>query len=365
MVFFISGCGGSGSNNGSNSAGSNPAGSNSDASVTWQHVGGPGGGNSDITSLAIDPTNSQTIYAGTASGGLFKSTDGGVSWNLLGSGLTATSIRSLALDPATPLTVYAGTMDGVVPTNSNLAGGVFKTTDGGLTWTSLSSGLLGSFVESVVLAPSDSQTVYAGTTIPNYLARGGWSANVFRSTDGGLSWNIASSGLTGTVVYTLGVDPSNSRTLYAGTGSNFYSGTVSGIFKSINGGSSWTLSLGTSVDVHSIAIDPKNGQNVYVGTASGMLKSTDGGASWGGIGGGQIKAPVQALAVDPANSSTIYAGTTQGAFKSKDGGNSWTGLTIGLGTANVNALVVDPPSRRIFLGTNGGGVFKSYTSVSK
>ena len=125
------------------------------AAVAGENVwtsNGPYGG--FIQALVIDPTNTQTVYAGAHGGGVFKSTNGGSSWTAINSGLPDTSVYSLVIAPSSPQTVYAGTN----------GGGVFKSTNGGSSWTAINSGLpQTTFVWSLAIDPSSPQTVYAGT----------------------------------------------------------------------------------------------------------------------------------------------------------------------------------------------------------
>src|SRR4051794_10952832 len=97
------------------------------AATTWQQTGGVG---SQVSSLAIDRTTPQTVYAGTITNGMLKSTNGGTSWSAVSSGLTNTWIKALAIDPTTPQTIYAGTY----------GSGVFKSTNGGTSWSAGTSG---------------------------------------------------------------------------------------------------------------------------------------------------------------------------------------------------------------------------------
>jgi len=139
--------------------------------------GGPAGGN--IRALAIDPSNPNTIYAGSSifdsivephseqyKGGIFKTTNGGQSWIGMSNGLPDDNVDSLAVDPKNPSTVYAATF----------ANGIFKTVDGGQSW--VNTGLSSSNTRVVAIDPSNSSTVYAGTN-----SREGW----FKSTNGGQS----------------------------------------------------------------------------------------------------------------------------------------------------------------------------------
>ena len=159
----------------------------------------------------------RVIYAGTKNteqliGGLFKSTNGGNSWTSSNNGITNTNINSLAIDPINSQIIYAGTS----------GGGVFKSTNSGTSWTTANSGLNNKNVNSLSIDPTSGQTIYAGT-----------SGGVFKTSNGGSSWNASNNGITDSNVQTVFIDPSNSLTLYAGT----YSG---GLFKSTNGGTACT-----------------------------------------------------------------------------------------------------------------------------
>jgi hypothetical protein len=166
-------------------------------------------GGAIVYSLAIDPSTPATVYVGTYGGEVFKSTDGGGSWSAVSAGLGGAIVYSLAIDPSTPATVYAGTQ----------GGGVFKTTNGGGSWSAVNTGLGGATVYSLAIDPSSPATVYAGT-----YGGGG----VFESIDGGGSWSAVSTGLGAANVNSLAIDPGTPATIYAGTdGSGVFSLTGS------------------------------------------------------------------------------------------------------------------------------------------
>ena len=173
---------------------------------------------------------------------------------------------------------------------------------------------------------------------------------VFKSTNGGESWTAINAGLTNTFVYALAIDPSAPATLYAGT--------FGGVFKSTNGGGSWiAVNTGlTDTGVFALAIDPSAPATLYAGTSNGgVFKSINGGASWTAINTGLTSTEIRALAIDPANPATLYAGTSGGGvFKSTNGGASWTAMNAGLTNLYVNALAIDPSTSRVYAGTDGG-----------
>jgi photosystem II stability/assembly factor-like uncharacterized protein len=157
----------------------------------WTSIGPEGGW---IYALAVDPTTPTTLYAGTYGGGVFKSTDGGATWSAVNTGLTNKSVWALAIDPTAPNTLYAGTY-----------GGVFKSTNGGASWSAVNSGLTNTAVFALAIDPTDSNTLYAGT----------YGGGVFKSINGGTTWSATGAGPTN--VLALAIDPSTPTTLYAGT----------------------------------------------------------------------------------------------------------------------------------------------------
>jgi photosystem II stability/assembly factor-like uncharacterized protein len=189
-------------------------------SDVWTSIGPKGG---PIRALTVDSQKPSTVYAGTSGGGVFKSTDGGRNWTAANSGLTALDVRILAIDPQDTTTLYAGT--------HNSSSGVFRSTDGGASWSAVSSGLP-EFPGVLALAidPQNPSTLYAGTQFNG----------VFKSTDWGASWTAINFGLpTGPYsqplvgVTALVIDPRNTSTVFAWVGGN-------GVFKSTDGGASWS-----------------------------------------------------------------------------------------------------------------------------
>ena len=324
-----------------------------------------------IQAVAIDPVNSDTVYAATFQAGLRKTTDGAREWTSANSGLPVNTfsqspdIQSIAVDPTNPTTLYVTARD--PETFRDL---VFMSTDGGQGWVPANSGLENAFnIGSPAFDPSNPSILY--------LSTGG---GVFKSTDGGQSWVPANSGLENTFnIGSLAIDPSNPSTLYAGTGI--------GAFKSTDGGQSWAgLSGLMDLWVDMLVINPNNPATLYAATTTGLFKSTNGGESWNPANSDIPLAPTQeefaealsivnALDLDPANAGTLYAGTLSGGvFKSTNSGRSWVEFNSGLPsmlsipdrtTLPVVRLAVDPSNpSTIYLGTFGSGVFKSTDSAS-
>ena len=181
-------------------------------------------------------------------------------------------------------------------------------------WTS--NGSYGGRIFSLAIDPSTPTTIYAGT----------WYG-VFKSTDAGDSWTNTGSPYAAPVVF-LAIDPLTPATIYAGI-YGLYDGRSlrvigGGVFKSTNGGGSWTNTGLTDAQVRSLAIDPVTPTTIYAGTGvSGVFKSTDGGGSWTNIGLTDLH--IQSLAIDSLTPTTIYAGTYDGVFNGARAYADWAG----------------------------------------
>jgi len=299
-----------------------------DVSGRWTRIGPEGGA---VAALAAAPSRPETIYVGLRVSGVFRSTDGGATWEFAGSGLGRTpSVVGLAVDAALPGTVYAVTDQGLS-----------KSKDGGGSWAQLSLGESAEhFPTTVVADPRRSGSVYVAIDGGGILA----------SADGGRAWKRLS-GPPGTVLV-LVIDPVHSATLYAGT-------QASGVFKSTDAGAHWkAINRGFPPSlsfVSAIAIDAQNPQRLFLGTiADAPFRSVDGGEHWTQSATGLGLYPdVRALAIDPLSSSAVFAGTPQhGLFRSTDGGLTWRPAGAGLPDPYVNVLLAT--RRGLFVGNQTG-----------
>jgi hypothetical protein len=324
-----------------------------------------------IDALAADPTNPKVIYIGSGTGGVWKTTDGGTTWTPLTDTQATLSTGAIALAPSNPSVVYVGTGETTFSGNSYYGRGILKSTDAGATWTLLANSLLDRMaISQIVVDPADPQTVYVATSaaVVNGAGFAGKNIGVLKSTDGGSTWTDTTQSIPNINrvwddFSALVMDPGDAshQTLYTAvcspSGASFGYSAGSGVYKTTNGGMSWTLlgggmPSGAVVGLTKLALSPSAPQTVYasiVGTgqagssASGslfmMLKSTNGGSSWSQL----TNAPNyfeperqgwfdSTLAVDPANANVVYAGAGDGTYtfmESTDGGNSWADLSLG------------------------------------
>lgn len=301
----------------------------------------------DISALAIDPNNSMTIYAGEGShsGTMFKTSDGGSHWNTLTTGQRE-AVSALVIDTHAPKTLYVSSSAKAALDPYCLTGDIFKSTDGGNTWGKL---LDGWGVTSLIMDPGNSMIVYAGEICNYYLG------GVAKTTDGGATWQDASGGLTNFLVTDLDISRSNPLILYAGT--------QQGVFETTDSGGHWgSVNNGlTDLSITKIAVHPKDSNIIYTGTYTGaVFKTTDGGAHWQVANAGTANMPITSLVIDPLTPATIYVGASGGGvFRSIDAGGSWETINTGLNNLDVSSLAIDPNnSANIYAGTRGSGVFK-------
>jgi photosystem II stability/assembly factor-like uncharacterized protein len=329
----------------------------------------------------------------------------------ISTGLAGLSIKTLAVDPNHPDTIYAGN-DGSGGQGSPFpATGVhvYKTTNGGVSWTEMSNGLPPApppgdqyerlaWVSALVVDPENPDTVYAGI-YSVYLSPTGFVRDappLFKSTDGGANWLRADSGLpTGLLGdLALAADPGNSNTLYAASGGS------SQVYKTTDGGTTWNATISgqpiypfLDSNFHAaLAVDPRNSDNVYLGLyGRGIFKSFDAGQTWLGPITGPLVASddpyrgmepaiwgVYALAIDPQSPDTIYVATTNlcgcmdtpqsnGAWKSLDGGATWSAINKGLppvinsvAIQSIWSVVVHPNSiGTLYVASGEEGVYKT------
>jgi photosystem II stability/assembly factor-like uncharacterized protein len=298
----------------------------------WTPLGPYGG---SATTLAADPRNAGTLYAASGvtagdGGRLYKTTDGGANWTRLD---TPFGAASLAVDPQDTDTIYVGLRG-----KGDSGAWVFKSSDGGASFNLANSGLEGvQFYGHLIADAWNPGTIYAiailyFTDLP--CRQNCLSTQVFKSTDGAASWSAASAGLpsTDSLIEALAVDPQDSRILYAGLyGVN--QGT-SGIFKSTDGGASWS-GINSTVTVcctyfgPGLVIDPLNHDRLYAASFGGVARLSSAGRLLDStaLGGGDITS----LGIDQGNPGTLYATATygnSGVFKSADGGSTWTATTF-------------------------------------
>ncbi len=182
------------------------------------------------------------------------------------------------------------------------------------------------------------------STVNSITAAGGFDRGLFRSLDAGSSWSLSRNGLTDSQISAIAVAPSSPTIVYGGT-----SGTV---FKSTDAGVNWFATNLNAAFVRALAVDPTNSSVVYAGSEAGVFKTTDGGSSWT-----RLTSDITfSLAIDPGTPTVIYAGIVSGISKTTNGGGTWTPV---FSSGAVRALAIDPSNTSIVYGGRTNGVLKT------
>jgi len=313
-----------------------------DGGGTWEPRG-----TGNAIAFAIDPRDPAVLYAGAVRGVLWKSVDAGGTWRPTGSALPP-EVESLIVDLFSSETVYAGLFQG----------GLFMSTDGAATWVRADRGLMSSAIATLALDFTNPRRVLAGTSVFSKYD----GAYLFGSDDGGRDW--ASLG-TFWDVSALAVDPSDPAVIFVGSGSCKGGGCSGGISKSSDGGRSWSGALSNLNLVSAIAVNPRNPKTVLAwasvinASSYGVLRSLDGGVSWSSPGGSSPRSQFREFLFDPANPSLVYAASSEGVFRSTDEGLTWTASSSGLTDLVVSTLAINPfVPRELYAGTPSG-LFKT------
>ena len=256
---------------------------------------GPAVAGGRVAAVAGVPGNSNVIYVGAAGGGVWKSTDGGISWRAISDGMPTASIGAIALAPQNPNWIWVGTGEGN-PRNDVLTGhGVFFSSDGGASWKAMGLETTGQ-IPVVLISPADANTVYVASI------GHAWGPNadrgVFRTTDGGKSWQKVLYLNDTTGASDLVMDPQNPKVLYAGMWQVTRhpwilesGGPSSGIYRSTDGGDTWQkLTVGFPAGLMGrigLAIAPSNPSHIYA------LVESKNGVLWESRDGGNHSAPAR------------------------------------------------------------------------
>ena len=306
------------------------------AQASWTAVGPPGG---DARVIASVPGDSSHLYLGTTASWIYESLDGGAHWRRLAKldDDNDLVLDHIVVDPSDTNTIYVAGW-------RRSDGGLWISHDRGKTWEE-SAGMHGQSIRSFLQAPSNPKILFAGTL-----------TGVFRSNDAGATWTQISEKGSREIheVESLAVDPADPDVVYAGTWHLPW--------KTTDGGKTWSnikQGIIDDSDVFSIILDPDNSRTVYLSACSGIYKSETAGARFRKIQGIPSTARrTRVLKQDPANRKVIYAGTTEGLYKTIDAGKTFTRMTNP--ELIVNDVFIDPAdSNRVLLATDRGGVMMS------
>lgn len=352
------------------------------ADISWHSVGP--GGCGWFTTVAFDTLNPGTVFVGSDVGGVYKTTDYGLSWRIVNSGLTDYYVERVVPHPQEPGTLFLGTW-----------GGVHKSTDGGETWVPKRNGFpppgvynYTAPVGAIAVDPQNPLTVYAGIGMPrlghNDVSR--WApvptkGAIFKSTDGGENWRmIRNTGIdTTALISALIVHPDSAHILYAVA--------HNGVYKSTDSGETWTLKnnglppFSDTITPRNIAINPQDPDELYLTIISdtipswrgGVFKTTNGGELWFACTTGLRPSKYIDIVINPKNPAVIYTGAIHfgsgGVYKSINRGQTWARITTTLnvlpgwvrfyGTPQPYALTLNPADTAMLFYCSAEAVVKT------
>lgn len=381
-----------------------------------------------LTDVEMHPSDMETIYAAAASGGIFKSENNGESWIPIFDEALSLSVGDVAIAPSNPLVIYVGTgeancgggsqtYDGIGIYKSSDGGnswihcglessrnigrmvihpehadivyvaamgnlfsnnserGIYKTMDGGLTWQNVlfvsdSTGGI-----DLAIHPENPDTVYAAMweriRRPNRRSYGGITCGIYRTYDGGLNWTELTNGLPspGNNIGRIGIDisqssPANLYAIYADK-----TGYFEGVYKTSNGGDSWTQTNDGSLSdcfasfgwwFGRISVDPVDPNIAFV-IGFDLYKTSNGGNSWSNVSSPEVHVDHHGLYIHPLNHNYIVNGNDGGLYTSTNGGNSWTWVNNLPITQFYTCEVDRQHPERLYGGTQDNGTNRTLT----
>jgi photosystem II stability/assembly factor-like uncharacterized protein len=333
-----------------------------------------------------EPSGKLTIFVGAASGGIWKSEDSGTVYRPVFDEQPVQSIGAIALDPKNSKNVWVGTGEPWTRNSVSIGDGMYKSTDGGETWNK--AGLPNSErISQIIVSPQNSDTVYVAA--PGALWSDSSDRGLYKTTDGGKTWNLILKGSNpSTGASTIAMDPTNANVMFAGLwdfrrkGWTFRSGgdgpeapSGSGLFRSSDGGKTWNeitpeKNKGFPKKPYgrlAVAIAPSNPKRVYAfveSTNSALFVSDDGGQTWAerDKSNWMVWRPFYFanLIVDPKNADRVFK--TDGALiLSEDGGKSFTSVGGFNGAhGDVHAVWIDPSNVKTVISGDDGGIWYAY-----
>jgi photosystem II stability/assembly factor-like uncharacterized protein len=336
----------------------------------WISIG-PGNIGGRTRSIVIHPTIPTTMWLGAVAGGVWKTTNGGVSWSTNTDSLANLAVNCMAIDPANPNTLYAGTGEGFFNFDGVQGYGIYKTTDGGDHWDPLSSTIPSPanpdfyFVNRLAISPTNSQLLLAATR----------SNKILRSTDGGTTWStrlIAPTTMDDVRFRPNTAPPPDVPDVFA---IQCVAGSFRGdVYYSNDDGLNWSLASGLPPPAEyqrvELAYSRSNPLIVYASVAANngeLYQSTNGGFSFNLMGappgvGTRVTWYANALWVDPFNPNTVVVGGERDLWRTTQGGaGGWVGST---GTHQDHHVIIEHPNynggtNTIVYGGNDGGIYRT------
>lgn len=345
------------------------------AGLKWRNIG-PAFMSGRIADIDWDPTDNSVWYVGVGSGGVWKTTNAGTTWQPIFDDQSTYSIGNVTVDPSNPHRIWVGTGEDVGGRHVAFGDGIYLSEDGGETWEN--KGLKQSqHISTIIVHPTDSNTVWAAVQGPLWTKGG--ERGLYVTRDGGETWEKTLGGGEWTGVTDIVIDPRNPDVLYAATWQHHRTvaaymggGPESGIHKSTDGGRTWAA-LKTGLPTGNLgkiglAISPQDPDVVYAAIElnrrkGGVWRSADRGASWtkgaDAVGGGTGPHYYQELFASPHQFDRLYlVGPT--VQKSEDGGKTFTPMAHSAQHGDMHAIVFHPTDPDYIMMGTDGGLYESF-----
>jgi photosystem II stability/assembly factor-like uncharacterized protein len=341
-------------------------------SLHWRSIGPFRGGRT--RAVAGVPSQPNVFYIAQVNGGVFKTTDYGRTWTPIFDDQPTGSVGAIAVAISNPNIIYVGSGEGLHRPDLSVGDGIYKSTDGGKSWTHL--GLRdGQQIAQIAVDPKNADRLFVAVAGHPYGPNE--ERGIYRSLDGGKTFEKVLYRDENTGGADVAIDPSNPETVYAalweareGPWENgSWNGTGGGVFKSTDGGKTWrqlTKGLPDGVVQANITIAPSMTSRLFAAVASltgtNLYRSDDGGESWTvatadprpaiRIGGGDLSVP----RFDPKNADVVYSASIV-CWKSTDGGKTWTGIRGAPGGDDYQNIWINPNNTNIILlGSDQGAI---------
>ncbi|MFM2385405.1 MAG: hypothetical protein RL660_162, partial [Bacteroidota bacterium] len=336
------------------------------ATTAWSYPNSIGYNHADVHQLLWVGT---TLYSAT-DGGISKSTNNGDDWVNIWTGMGTKMIYRLATSKTSSSTLAFGSQDNgqtyrlnggawnqwmgadgmdcaISSTNSSVGigtyqnGGIYRTTNGGVSSTSLTPPANGNWVTPIAWHPNDANTVFAGYN------------GVYKSTNQGTNWTKISGTTISSNMDCIAIAPSNANYIYGSVGSTLYVST--------NGGTSWSTYSPGAGAITSICVSPLTPSKVWISTSSSSNQvrvSTNSGSTFTSISSGLPAIAARSVAVEDNTAETIYVGMNYGVY-SKDNNTSWAVFGTGLPNVSINDVEVHKGAGKLRIGTYGRGIWET------
>lgn len=339
--------------------------------LSFRHIG-PAAISGRIADIAIHPSSPSTWYLATASGGVWKTTNAGTTFKPIMDGEGSYSFGAISIDPNNPNVVWAGSGENNPQRSVSYGDGVYKSLDGGNSWKNV--GLANSeHIAQIIIDPRDSDVVYVAAQGPLWNAGG--DRGLFKTTDGGETWTQVLDHVDEwTGVADAIMDPKNPDVLIASTWqrarrqwSLIAGGPMSAVYRSEDGGDTWSKVKGMpggQLGRVGLAISPVNTDNVYAIAEStdggGFYRSTNNGISFEKMSDRTSSSNYyQELFADPVDADKVYSVSTLTAVSS-DGGSTWENLSYSGRHVDDHVVWIDHQNTNHLLIGGDGGLYQSY-----